>query len=182
MKKKLLVITVLIFLITAAYCQSSSIIVNGGWATAAPDDSDLSFDGFKAGIQYEYVMGDNHWATGGSFHYLGFKDSGNITTTHYRSLPLSFYGKYLIGKNKLQGYLKGVTGMQFFMAKRETLTGEELKDHDFGFTLGTGAGVNYTMNEKIFLNLDYELLYLTNAFYDKGLTNAITVGVGFKLH
>jgi opacity protein-like surface antigen len=126
-------------------------------------------------------MGFNHWAIGGSIHYMGFKDEGYATTTHYSSWPISFYGKYLIGENKLQGYLKGVTGAQFFAAKRETLTGEKLKDTDFSFTIGTGVGSNYKLNEKIFLNLDYELLYLTHAFYDKALTHAVTLGIGIKI-
>ena len=182
MKKNLLFVATLIFVVNVAYAQSSNIIVSGGWVTASPDDSDNSVDGFKIGGQYEYVMGYNNWALGGSLTYLGFKETGGLVTTKYHSWPINFYGKYRIGKNKIQGYLKGVAGIQFFKAKVEGQSGGDAKTNDFGFSFGTGAGVNYSVSEKVFINLDYEFLYLTNAFYNNAITNAVAIGVGFKLN
>jgi len=180
MKKKLLLAGLLMSLINLGYSQSS-VTVSGGWATAAADDTDNSLDGFKISGQYEYPMGYNNWAVGGSLTYLGFKDAGSRSvTTKYHSWPISFYGKYLIGKKKLQGYIKGVAGAQFTGIKIENQNGS-IKDTDFGFDFGAGAGANYTVSEKVFLNLDYEFLYLINSAYNNGIINAVTLGVGFRI-
>jgi len=182
MKKQLIILATLLFLGTAAYSQSSSIILDGGWASAAPDDSDNSLNGYKVGGQYEYLFGYNPWAVGLAIHYLGFtEEESGLLTTKYRSWPVSFYGKYLIGKDKFQGYLKGVAGMQFSGAKAESQSGGSIKQTDFGLSIGTGAGVNYHISEKVFLNVDYELLYLSNAFYTNALTNSVTLGLGYKI-
>jgi opacity protein-like surface antigen len=49
-----------------------------------------------------------------------------------------------------------------------------------GVTLGGGLGLIYNVSEKIFLSAEYELLYLTNTFYEHNLTNTATAGIGFK--
>jgi outer membrane protein W len=168
----------------AAFSQPGSFILSGGWATAHPDNSNDSFSGYKIGGQWEKTMGINPWAVGAAVNYLHFKESGtgavNLTKKYY-SIPVTFYGKYLIGKDKkLQGYLKAAGGFQFSGIRLENQN-SDTKDNDIGFALGTGAGVYYTLSEKMFFNVDYEFLYLTNSWYNNGIVNSVSLGLGFKL-
>ena len=182
MKKNYLLVATLFLMVNVAYAQSN-VILSGGWVTASPDDSDTSVDGFKVGGQFERVVGDNKGAVGLEISYLGFKETRDLATTKFHAWPIDVYGKYFLGKSKLQGYLKGLAGVQFFTAKAEgTTNGGDATTKDFGFSVGAGAGANFNVNEKLFLNVDYEFLYLTNSFYNNGITNAVTLGLGFKIN
>jgi hypothetical protein len=168
----------------AAFSQPASLILSGGWATANPDNSTTSVSGYKIGGQWEKTMGYNPWAMGVAINYFHFKEdltTGNNLTIKYYSIPVNYYGKYLIGKGKLRGYLKAMGGFQFSGIRLEN-SNTSTKDNDFGFSLGTGAGAYYDINEKMFLNVDYEFLYLTNSWYNNGIVNSVSLGIGFKLH
>lgn len=80
---------------------------------------------------------------------------------------------------KLKGFIKGAIGAHFSSLKRSGPLGE-LSDNDFGFAGGAGLGGSYFINEKIFLNAEYELLWLSNAYYVEGLLNTASLGIGFR--
>lgn len=185
MKNSTLIVIILLALVSEANCQSRNIVVSGGWATVQPEGTDKAINGFKVGGLYEFVIND-HWAVGSSFSFLSFKEEGIevdtilVATNTYQSWPFLINGKYLIGQGKVQGYIKGVAGLQISTLTRESQAAD-LKDHDVGLALGTGVGVNITLSEKLFLQTEYELMYQTNSFYKNGTINQVTLGLGYKL-
>lgn len=164
--------------------QTKSFILTGGWAVALPNNSDAAVNGFKIGGQWEKSVIQEHWGMGFEADYLNFKQNGSKTAANsvnkYWSLPVTFYGKYLIGNDKLQGYAKAGAGFQYSHISSET-PNLYLSDHDFGLALTTGAGVYYTLTEYLYLNLDYELLYLSNSSYNGGMINSVSLGIGFRM-
>lgn len=185
MKNSILIGVLLLTFLTESICQSSNIVVSGGWATVQPDDTEKMVNGFKVGGLYEFVIND-HWAFGSSFSFLSFKEEGVkvdtilVATNSYQSWPFLINAKYLIGQGKVQGYINGTAGLQISTLKRESQTAN-LKDHDVGLALGTGVGLNITLSEKLFLQTEYEFLYQTNSFYKNGTINQVTLGLGIKL-
>jgi len=66
------------------------------------------------------------------------------------------------------------------MKMSTTGTSTNFSDHDYGFVGGGGTGLMYFINEKIFLNAEYELLWVSNKFYQDGWTNTFSGGIGMK--
>lgn len=182
MKKQLLFLLCLI-LSAEAFSQTKSFILTGGWAVASPNYSDVSVNGFKIGGQWEKAVIEEHWGMGFEADYIDFKQIGSKTASNsvnkFRSIPVMAYGKYLIGNDKLQGYAKGGGGFQFTKVSSET-PNLYLSDKDFGFALTAGVGGYYALTEYLYLNVDYEFLYLTNSTYNSGMINSVSLGIGFK--
>ena len=170
---------------TIAFSQDKSFILTGGWAVALPNYSDVSVNGFKIGAQWEKATIQNHWGWGIEADYINFKQIGPKPAANsvnkFRTIPLTFYGKYLIGNDKLQAYAKAGAGFQFTKVSSETPS-LYVSDNDFGIALTAGAGVYYTLTEYLYLNLDYGFLYLTNSSYNSGIINSVSLGIGFKMN
>jgi len=184
MKNSILIVVFMLAFVTESVSQFRNMVVSGGWATVRPDDTDKAINGFKIGGLYEFVLSD-HWAVNSSLSFVHFKENSEegtaLEATHtYQSWPFLINGKYLVGKNNVQGYIKGAAGLQFSKVKLEGQS-NVVKDHDVGLAFGTGVGVNITLSEKIFLQTEYEFLYQTNSFYKNGTINQVTLGLGFKL-
>lgn len=183
MKNSILIGVLLFTFLTESICQSRNMVVSGGWATVKPDGTDNAIHGFKIGGLYEFGL-NGHWAVNGSLSFVHFKEDAEggaaLVANTYQSWPFLINGKYLVGKNNVQGYIKGAAGLQISKVKLESQS-TELKDHDVGLALGTGVGLNITLSEKLFLQTEYEFLYQTNSFYKNGTISQVTLGLGFKL-
>jgi len=170
---------------TAVFSQTKSFILNAGWAVALPNYSDVSVNGFKVGAQWEKASIEDHWGWGIEADYISFKQVGSKpvanSTNKYRTIPLTFYGKYLIGNDKLQAYAKAGAGGQFTRISSENPS-VFVSDNDFGIALTTGAGIYYTLTEYLYLNIDYGFLYVTNSSYNSGMINSVSLGIGFKMN
>ncbi len=170
---------------TLTFSQDKSFILTGGWAVALPNYSDVSVNGFKIGAQWEKAVIQEHWGMGIEADYINFKQIGSKTASNsvnkYRTIPLTFYGKYLIGNDKLQGYAKAGGGVQFTKVSSE-VPNLYVSDNDFGIALTAGAGVYYTLTEYLYLNLDYGFLYITNGSYNNGIINSVSLGIGFRMN
>jgi opacity protein-like surface antigen len=180
---KYLILFLFFFVTTVAHSQTKSFILNGGWAVALPNNSDVAVNGFKIGAHWEKAIIQEHVGWGIEADYINFKQIGSKTASNsvnkLRTIPLTFYGKYLIGNDKLQGYAKVGAGIQFTKVSSET-PNLYVSDNDFGIALTAGAGVYYTLTEYLYLNLDYGFLYLSNSTYNSGMINSVSLGVGFK--
>jgi hypothetical protein len=165
--------------------QDKSFTVSGGWAVALPNNSYAAVNGFKIGGQWEKISLEDHWGFGVEGDYLLFSQTGSKTAANsvnkYRSIPLAFYAKYLVGNDKLQGYARVGGGFQFTKVSSET-PNLYLSDNDFGISLLTGVGGYYVLTEYLSLNLDYELLYLSNSTYNSGMVNSVSLGIRFMLN
>lgn len=185
MYSKILMTAVMLLTITLGQSQSSRGILSGGWATMHPKDTDNTYDGFKIGVQGESIKGNGNFAVGGSLSYLDFKydeDSIGVSTTNkYHSYPININAKFLVGKNKIQGYIKGLAGFHFATLKAESQNAE-VKTKEAGWSYGYGAGIIFNMSESTFLNFDWEADYLTsNSDLYTAITNSFSIGIGKNL-
>ncbi len=164
--------------VTQAICQSRKIVLSGVWATVKQINSSISLNSFKIGSFYGLVL-DNHWAINCSIELLRFVENFEVETSQEinnisQSRALLFNGKYLVGKNKVQGYVKGATGQQIRRNVKEETLSKVYKKKDVGLAFPGGAGVNITLSEKFFLQTVNEFMHQTNSYYKNGINNQVS--------
>lgn len=177
--------TVLVFtlLVTLGYCQENMVTLSGGYTFATIEDTDVKTTGWRINGLYEYNSSGGKWAHGISFGYVSLSGESKelLQSNKYdiNSWPIYYAPKYLIGSKSFKGFIKGAIGWQFSHLERSGTIGS-LENNDSGFTGGGGAGLKYDLNEKIFLSAEYELLWLSNSFYNDGWLNTASLGLGIK--
>lgn len=167
---------------TAQYKNWSKLMsFNGGYASLKAEDTGNNLDGYAFDFTYEQSNLDGNLAGGIMVTYMAAHDddSDNDRRINYQSLPIMFQGKYYFGSNQARGYLQGGVGIQY--SRIEYLSSNLLlSDGDAGFTAGGGIGGYFFTDEKIFINVAYNLNYLSNSFYRDGLVHLFKVGIGFQ--
>jgi hypothetical protein len=181
--KKLYLFLILSCISLFAWSQENMITVSGGYAFANIENTDLKPAGWRINGLYEFNPAQGPWAFGFAVGYIGLTATGNIAgsgTADYSigTIPLYFTPKFMFGNDKIKGFIKGALGTQNSHLKRTGII--EISDNDWGFYGGGSAGLNYSINEMIFLNAEYELAWLSNTSYKDGLMNSVMLGIGVK--
>jgi len=96
-----------------------------------------------------------------------------------RTLPFCYSPKYLIGNEKVMAFAKASLGVQFTRLKVTGVLDDS--DNDWGFYGGIGAGGMAYLSKTVFLNLEYELAFMSNTFYANGYINSVQLGIGIDL-
>jgi hypothetical protein len=182
MKTQILIL-VFAVLSTWVFGQQNRVILSGGYAFSNIEDVEDNGTGWRINGAYEFNLQEGNWAHGISVGYVNISGDANgglgNTTYEIGTWPIYYTPKFLFGNEKIKGFIKGALGAQFSNLKRTGALGE-LSDNDFGFAGGGGVGASYFFNEKIFLNAEYELLWMSNTYYVEGLLNTASLGVGFR--
>lgn len=182
MKRNLIVI-LLSFTSLFSFAQESSITIGGGYSFANIEDISKNATGSRINALFEFNPQEGNWAHGFSFGYIGLRASGTTILNQeidykINTWPAYYALKYMIGESSLKGFVKGAVGIHFSGLKRTT--NFELTDTDSGFYGGASVGGMYNLKDNVFLNLEYELAYLANSYYNDGLMNSVMFGIGFK--
>lgn len=181
MKRNLLTIT-LMCLCGIAMAQENRFSINGGYVFANLEDVDTDATGWRITGLYEFNPGASNFSHGFAVGYTGVTAdfTANTTNSKYNinSWPIYYAPKFSVGKENLQGFVKGALGTHITGYKRTgTLT--EIKSTDMGFYGGVGAGGVLKLGEKLFLSAEYEWAYMSNSYYRDGFVNSIMAGIGF---
>jgi hypothetical protein len=171
--------------------QANLVTISGGWAFVNVDASDVLEDdpnvktsGWRINGLYEYNPNEGQFAYGAAIGYVSVKanDASGLDTVEYKvsTLPVYFAPKYMFGSNRTKGFIKLAIGVQSSNLKRTGPSGT-LEGKDFGFYGGGGAGLMLFVYEKVFFDVEYEIAYMTNAYYRNGLLQSVMVGLGVKL-
>lgn len=181
--KKIIIIFALSAIATLAVSQENAMTLSGGYAFANIQDANVNATGWRVNGLYEYNQTGSPWAQGFSVGYLSLsaQSTEGLQTTNLdvSSWPIYYAPKYLFGHEKLKGFVKGAIGWQFSKMKKSGAA-VDFEANDTGFTAGGGVGAQYLFNEKIFLGAEYELLWMSNSFYNDGLLNTASLGIGIK--
>jgi len=181
MKRKILTLALVMFSVTI-WAQENMFSITGGYVFTNVEEADANANGFRINGIFEFNPAAGQWAHGLTAGYIHTTATSTGTQSNdyvFTNLPVYYAPKYLIGKKSFKGFIKGALGMHFSHLSR-TGTLAEISDWSFGIFTGAGAGVMKTFNEKIFINLEYEWTYLSNANYRDGFVNSVTAGIGIK--
>jgi len=182
MKTKLLFIS-FVLLTISLWSQDKSVTFSGGWVWANIEDADTDASGWRINAAFELSPIGSNFTHGIALGYIstsGSDKSGEEKVTFdLTSVPIYYAPKYSFGSDKFEGFLKGMAGMHFSSYDRSGLI--DLSTSDVGFYGGLGLGAQINVNEKIFVNAEYEWAYLSNSYYRDGFVNTIMIGIGFNL-
>ena len=161
--------------------------VSGGYSWAKVDDADVTATGWRINGTYEFNKGQGQFAQGVSIGYINTKatqtfgamDSLNVEYT-LSSLPLYYAPKYFFGGDKALGFVKGAIGGHHSKVKSTYENGSDGEVQYWGFYGGIGAGFMYAINEKVFINAEYEFAWMSNSGYSGGFMQTAMAGIGIK--
>jgi hypothetical protein len=177
--KKLILLLVFLVPVSFLFAQQSRVQFGGGYVFANIEDANSNGSGWRINGNYEYQPAGGWVAYGITASYVSIVANNNGNEYTVNTVPIYFTPRFFFGEGNFKPYLKGVLGFQFSDIKREgtlaTFTG-----NDAGLNFGAGAGLQYNTSGNLFLNLDYELMYVMNGFYRDGLLNSVNLGIGFN--
>ncbi len=180
--KKNILITFLILVSIKAISQENMVTLSGGYSFANIEDTDVKGTGWRINGLYEMNPMGGMLAHGISVGYINLTATESVAqqtvTNTIGSLPVYYAPKVMFGNDKFKGFVKGALGFQYSWLKREALV--TIKDSDFGFYGGGGAGIMIFLKENIFLNGEYEIAWASNSSYKDGWISTVSGGIGFK--
>lgn len=170
---------------TGVWAQESMFTLSYGWANLDPEGSDKNANGWRINGLYEFNPNEGKVAHGLNIGYVLTKydqeTQAGTTNLSFRSWPVYYAPKILLGNSdKFKPFLKGALGLHFSKYKSEGAA-LALESNDTGFYGGFGAGALLFLNEKVFLNIEYEWAYQTNYYTGNAFLNTAQLGIGFKL-
>lgn len=187
--KRIILTFILIGCVLFGFSQSM-VNLTGGYAWTkinASDyisgDPDITGTGWRITGTYDYNPNEGSVAYGFSLGYVSLSATydGTLDTTELKlsAVPLYFAPKYLFGNEKIKGFAKLAIGGQSATLKKTDSSGT-VTVSDFGFYGGAGGGLMFFLNDKVFLNAEYEIAYVTNYYYQSGLIQSASAGIGIK--
>ena len=180
MRKRLLLATLMIIALIIN-AQENSFTVSGGYVFSNLEETETNAEGYRINGVYEFNPGQSILSHGIAVAYIHTTAEG-LQNLKYKlnNVPVYYAPKLIFGKGKARVFVKGALGMHFSGYKIEGSAGGEVKTSDIGFYGGAGAGVVLNVNEKVFINAEYEWAYLTNSWYRDGFVNTAMAGIGFR--
>jgi opacity protein-like surface antigen len=174
--KRIVLTAVVALMGITAWSQENAFTVSGGYAFANAEEYDGDVTGYRINGLYEFTPLQGRFVNGFSVGYIRTEASVDAAiigsgdkTIKLNTFPVYYAPKYLIGSGKFQGFVKGALGMHFSNYKIEGGAADDAKTSDAGFYGGAGLGALYNINEKMFLNLEYEWAYLSNSLVPRWL-------------
>jgi len=182
--KQILITFLLISCINFAWSQENSLIFSGGYAFANIEDNGDNATGFRLNLTYEFNQWNGDFSHGIAVGYISTEVTSNKdgSKANYKleNWPIYYAPKYAFGSGPLTGFVKGALGMHFSNYERNGGILDDISTSDNGFYGGLGAGGKFKINDKFFLNVEYEWAYLGNYYYKDGFMNSIMGGLGIK--
>lgn len=173
---------VLIVLSFRAFAQETMISLSGGYSFANIKDSGNQGTGYNIMGNFEFNPSGGQLVHGISFGYVYLMATDGTGPLEVKSIihsyPVYYAPKYLFGKDKLKGFIKGAIGMQYADLRREGLI--KAHDMDLGFFGGGGAGIMLFLSESFFINAEYDIDWASNSEYQDGWINSAIGGIGIK--
>ncbi len=184
--KRIFAILLLSTISLFVYSQESMVSIAGGYSWAKVDDADATATGWRINGTYEFNKGQG-FSQGVSIGYISLKASQSFgaldsTNVDYKlsSLPLYYAPKYFFGGDKAMGFVKGAIGGHHSKVESTYENGSTGEVQYWGFYGGVGAGFMYAVNEKVFINAEYEFAWMSNSGYSGGFMQTAMAGIGIK--
>ena len=186
--KNLLLIAIFLGCTSIIWSQSQ-VTLSGGYAFANIEDFDSSANGWRINSLYEYIPTGSNIAHGFAIGHISTSgsssDDAEKVTIDLSNVPIYYAPKIMFGSDKAKGFAKAALGVHFskYDVKSNVSASPyagSISTNDVGFYGGLGIGGLLFVNDKIFINLEYEWAYLSNSYYRDGFMNSVMLGLGFK--
>ena len=181
--KTVSIILVLVLANALAFGQKNIFTLSGSYALSNIEETDVTGKGWRINALYEINPSDGKWVHGFSFGFVkttaDYIEGLNTSSYNANNWPIYYAPKFIFTEGLFKGFVKGALGVHFSSIERSGAL-ESLKENDFGLAAGGGLGMMYSLNENLFVNAEYELLWMSNSYYGEGLLSTAGLGVGIK--
>lgn len=151
---------------------------NANYVTASVEGFSENFNGWGLGFTFEKVLKNNHWSIGANVSYFnvdGQAEGGQLYS--FNGLPILLTARYLVGSQRVIGYLGAGAGVQF--GSLETAAPVYTRSTTADFVLGTPLGVFLRISGAGFLNLNWTPLWVPDSRLSDGFASVFNVGLSF---
>ena len=168
---------------STAAAKDKFLTISYGDVSTDIEDTDSDTSGWRLNLSYESGAKNGNVLHGFAFGYI--ETTADVTTPaqtssyKLKSLPIYYAPKLLFGKSAFKGFIKGAIGIHFSDYTRTGALGDA-DTQDTGLYAGASLGAMYTFNEKVFINAEYELAYLSNSYYRDEEVQSAMLGLGFR--
>jgi len=186
----MLILSVSVNIVQAQHKAGSSMLLfNVGFVSVSPEYSENELTGNSFNFWYEITDFNGNLAGGVSVGYMSTStdsvtNSGQIknkiNSASYDVIPIMFYGRYLFGPEKFRGYIGAGIGIQFSTANFYSQD-VQIKASDSGLLIGGIIGANYFISEKMLINANFNINWLSNSFFQNGTASNFAIGIGFQI-
>jgi hypothetical protein len=183
MKKTILVFAI-ILTSYALYAQEGLLSVSYGYEFANVENFEDQATGWRINAEYDFRANEGKFAHGMAGGYASLSVTEESLSSQgdkegtFSTVPIYYVPKFFIGKGKTNLFIKGALGMQYSTLKREVAA--DIDINGFGFYGGGGAGLMVGLGEKLFINAEYEIAWVSNSWYEDGWLNSAMIGLGIK--
>ena len=182
--KKFILLSIVFFLTaTLSFAQyepgSKLVTLQGGWSLMGIEESSNSVGGFETGASFEQTSLDGKWAYGAALSFVRVTDETSNGKSMYRTTPITFQGKYMLGGSGTKYYFQGNFGFHNSTIERDGTLGT-LQNWDYGIVLGGGVGIHKFLSDKVYVTVGYNMKWLQNSYYKEGLLHTFLGGLGFQ--
>jgi hypothetical protein len=170
----------------AANAQENVVIISGGYAFITGDEIFADLTGWRINGVYEYNPMGGAISHGLAFGYAATSGPSTLVaeagkTVNVNTFPLYYQPKFMMGNDKIKGFIKGALGWQWTNFERPAVVGTgTLSGNDSGFMGGGGAGFMFNIKPNIFIQAEYEITWMSNYYINDGWLNSAMGGIGFR--
>lgn len=162
---------------------SKYVSLSYGYVMTDYEDVTTDVDGWRINATYEMNPNGGKLLHGTTIGYMETSaERTGVQTVEYevKSIPIYYAPKLVIGKKAIKGFAKGALGCHFSDYSRSG-TADSSSYDDFGFYGGGSVGAMVVLKDKLFLNAEYEWVYMSNSYFRDGAVQSAMFGIGLKL-
>ncbi|WP_106132053.1 outer membrane beta-barrel protein [Mongoliibacter ruber] len=163
--------------------QGTKLSLGGGYAFAKGQQSKERGTGYRINGVYEIHPYRSMVSHGFTLSYAttqsDFQRNNNDFVQEITHIPFTYTPKLMFSEEDSKAYLKGALGLQYSMSN-VTGSSSVRKENDFGFYGGLAGGIELAISYFAFINMEYEVGYVSNGFLDNGLLHSAQLGIGVK--
>lgn len=181
--KKIFLLLLVSFFCLELSAQETKFSLGGGYAFGKGQQSKERGTGYRVHGTYEVHPYRSMLAHGFTLSYINteaaFMRNENDFLQEITHIPFTYNPKLMFSEEDSKAYLKGALGLQYSMSN---VTGPSSvrKENDFGFYGGLAGGIELAISYFAFVNMEYEVGYISNGFLDNGLIHSAQIGLGIK--
>lgn len=161
---------------------SKMLSLSYGYVMTDYEDVNSDADGWRVNFTYEMNPTGGkllHGTTIGYMETSAESSGGPAAEYEVKSIPIYYAPKLMLGKKAIKVFAKGALGCHFSDYTRSGISSSSFDE--FGFYGGGSLGAMVVLKDKLFVNAEYEWIYMSNSYFQDGAVESAMIGIGLKL-
>ena len=180
--KRLIVLCMSFSLGFSVLAQEYQFGLNGGYAFADMENFDEPSRGVNINAFYTFFPKSKHWIMPLNVGYVRTKatvQGEDLIGNHW---PIYIPVTFISGNSDqmVRPFMKAITGVLISDYQYNESINESLDTDSFGYYSGLGFGTLIRTDDKISLNLEYNISWSYNTWYSSDFLHSVILGIAIK--